>query len=293
MGGTYVLSSFVQTKPFYTGQNVAVLIPLNEMSVVEKLYYCYCISKNRYKYSAFGREANKTLGSLLVPAREEIAKEFLEMEIMDFSSLSDAITTGNIGINTSDWKEFRYDEIFEVVGGYYNKKPEHLTVGSIPFIGATRENNGITEMYSIDDISLYHKDGSTKYDDFNKKYFRGNCITVVNNGASTGYAFYREEAFTASHDVNILYLRNRELNPYIAMFLISIIEKEKYRWSYGRKWRPKRMVNSLIKLPIKKDDMGKVIKDRNKKHIPDWDYMEKYIECLSYSNVLQDIKTEK
>src|ERR1700748_2707931 len=32
LGGTYLLSSFIQPNPFYTAQNVKVLTPLNEMS---------------------------------------------------------------------------------------------------------------------------------------------------------------------------------------------------------------------------------------------------------------------
>ena len=55
-------------------------------------------------------------------------------------------------------------------------------------------------------------------------------------------------------------------------------EKEKYRWAYGRKWRPKRMPSSLIKLPIRKDD--------NEEIIPDWDFMESFIKTLPYSSCL-------
>jgi hypothetical protein len=67
LGGTYVLASFVQPMPFYTAQNVMVLIPKKEMSFEEKIFYCLCISKNRFRYSAFGREANRTLKDLEIP----------------------------------------------------------------------------------------------------------------------------------------------------------------------------------------------------------------------------------
>lgn len=286
LGGTYLLSAFVQTNKFYTAQNVAVLEPINEMPLNVKLFYCKCISLNRHKYSAFGREANKTLKDIMVPDIEDIPEEFLKMEIPDFSSLSKPINDDSIEINPSDWKEFKYDDLFIIKGGYYNKKPEKIKLGGIPFISATRENNGITGLFSIDDISLYHKDGSTKFDDFEKKYFEGNCITVVNNGASVGYAFYQKGPFTCSHDINILYLRNYQLNQYIAAFLMTVIEKERYRWSYGRKWRPKRMPDSIIKLPVLKDANGKYIKNEEKKHIPDWGYMENYVKTLSYSQVI-------
>lgn len=67
LGGTYVLSSFVQPADFYTAQNVAVLKPRLDLTLSEKLYYCCCIKQNRFRYSAFGREANRTLKNILVP----------------------------------------------------------------------------------------------------------------------------------------------------------------------------------------------------------------------------------
>lgn len=67
LGGS-ALSSFVQQNIFYTAQNVKVLLPKREMSLVEKLYYCMIIKANRYRYSAMGREANKTFKNILIPA---------------------------------------------------------------------------------------------------------------------------------------------------------------------------------------------------------------------------------
>ena len=66
LGGA-ALSSFVQPHRFYTAQNIDVLDPLTEMTLDEKLYYCLCIEANRFKYSTFGREANRTLRDILVP----------------------------------------------------------------------------------------------------------------------------------------------------------------------------------------------------------------------------------
>lgn len=66
LGGS-ALSSFVQPRPFYTAQNIDVLTPLVEMSLDVKMYYCLCIEANRFRYSTYGREANRTLKCLLLP----------------------------------------------------------------------------------------------------------------------------------------------------------------------------------------------------------------------------------
>lgn len=56
LGGS-ALSSFVQTRVFYTAQNIDVLQPLTEMTLDVKLYYCLCIEANRFRYSTFGRRS--------------------------------------------------------------------------------------------------------------------------------------------------------------------------------------------------------------------------------------------
>lgn len=71
LGGS-ALASFVQARPFYTAQNIDVLVPRAPMSLEEKLYYCLCIEANRFRYVPFGREANRTLRTLRVPARASV-----------------------------------------------------------------------------------------------------------------------------------------------------------------------------------------------------------------------------
>ena len=70
LGGT-PLKSIVQGSPFYTSKNVAVLLPIEKMTFAENVYVCLCIWHNRFRYSAFGREANRTLGDLLIPSKDE------------------------------------------------------------------------------------------------------------------------------------------------------------------------------------------------------------------------------
>ncbi len=120
-------------------------------------------------------------------------------------------------------------------------------------------------MHTLEEIEAASKTGDNPNQDISEKIFAGNCITVSNNG-SIGFAFYQEKEFTCSHDVNPLYLKGHALNKHIAMFLCTLIELEQYRWAYGRKWRPKRMPSSLIKLPICKN--GK----------PDWNWIENYMQ---------------
>lgn len=274
MGGSYLLASFVQPSPFYTAQNIKVLSPKAKMNLTTKLFYCAVIQHNRFRYHSHSREANSTFDNILVPDLTEVPTWVSEYKILNISN--EKINTKEVLFNVRKWCWFRYDEIFDIRKGFYNKKPENHSGNGIPFIGAIDNNNGVSEYYDTQDIEEASKTGDDNNAPLSDKIFEGNCITVSNNG-SVGYAFYQAKPFTCTHDVNPLYLHpqwNQELNPFIAMFLCSLIEKEQYRWTYGRKWRPKRMPSSLIKLPV--DSNG----------YPDWHYMEDYIKSLPYSKNL-------
>lgn len=70
-GGGSVLETFVQPEPFYSGRDLYYLAPRDDMSIEEKLYYCMCIRANKYRYN-YGRQANRTLRDLRIPAPSEI-----------------------------------------------------------------------------------------------------------------------------------------------------------------------------------------------------------------------------
>lgn len=149
------------------------------------------------------------------------------------------------------WKPFRLGSIFDLKKGKRLTKA-NMTVGNTPFIGAIESNNGVSNL--IGQAAL-HSEGT---------------ITVNYNG-SVAEAFYQPEAFCASDDVNVLY-PSFKMTPAIGIFIATLIRREKYRFSYGRKWHLERMRDSEIFLPV--DASGK----------PDFIFMQKYVESLPFSN---------
>lgn len=254
VGGS-VMESFVQTKPFYTGYHVLVLKPKVKLSLNELIYYCMCLKRNKYKYS-YGRQANKTLKDIELPNKIPIwVKKF---NVSKFTNIENPLLKGQLSLTKRIWRWFFYSEVFDIERGHYNKRPEKE--GEVNFISASIFNNGVTDRLDLNHI---------------EKMYDGNCITVVNNGHA-GEAFYQKEKFTCSHDINIIHPKGKEINVYLAMFLITIIRKEMHRFNYGRKWRFERMRKTKIKLPI------------DKKGQPDWEFMENYIKSLSYSRTLEN-----
>ncbi len=166
-------------------------------------------------------------------------------------------------LSEKEWKQFGFAEVFDIKKGFYNKKPEDDGTGTIPFLGATDSNNGVTRFLTLEEIKHGTKTGDLHNSPLEKKLFPGHAIAVTNNG-SVGHAFYQATKFTCSHDINPLYLRDHEMSREEADFLIKAIEEQGILFQYARKWRPIRMVKSKIMLPI--DDKGD----------PDYAYMTLY-----------------
>ena len=189
-------------------------------------------------------------------------------------------------IDTRDWEFFDFPKVFRMENGFYNKKPESNGEGTIPFIGATDKNNGVTDYFTIEEIESTSKTGDEPNQELDVKLFAPHALCVTNNG-SVGYAYYQDKPFTCSHDVNPLYRIDGDFNEFTALFVATVIMHDRYRWGYGRKWRPKRMKYSRLKLPIQKETNGEPILDVSKRYsdsgfIPDWDFMENFIKSLKY-----------
>jgi len=246
-GGGSVLETFVQTKPYYSGRDLYVLTPKSDMTLAEKLYYCMCIKANAYRYS-YGRQANKTLKDIELP--DTIPQWVHNVKI---NPITTTLSNSEVPpFEVEKWGEFSLGELFKFYKGKRLTK-EDMAEGTINFIGAISENNGVRQFIDVEPM------------------FLPNCITVNYNG-SVGEAFYQFEPFWASDDVNVLYADGWELNKHIAMFIITTIKANRYKFSYGRKWTLEKMKESVIKLPMTLDGF------------PDWAYMERYIKSLPYSD---------
>jgi len=256
LGGSKLLSSFVQVMPFYTAQNVAVLRPKQQMTFGQKLYVCLAIRHNRFRYSAFGREANRTLRTLCIPDITEVPGwvEEYSQQTVDHLALPFCIHSIEPTLQVSNWVAFELQNLFDIHKGQRLTKANMLP-GSTPYIGASDTSNGVTAYIGQAPIH------------------EGGTISVSYNG-SVAEAFYQPEPFWATDDVNVLYPKGFMLTPEIALFFCTVIRLEKYRFNYGRKWHLERMRDSTIKLPVTQSGH------------PDWAFMRNYIQSLPYSSQL-------
>lgn len=148
-------------------------------------------------------------------------------------------------LDETKWKEYYIDDIFTVRAGKRLTKAD-MDCGSIPFIGATDSNNGITGWIATPNSS-----------------FDRNVLGVNYNG-SVVENFYHAYGCVFSDDVKRLHLKNHRDNKYILLFLKTAILQQKSKYTYGYKFNGQRMERQKILLPIR--EQGE----------PDYDYMEQY-----------------
>lgn len=250
LGGSRLLSSYVQQMPFYTAQNVAVLRPRDpKMTLNERLYYAMCIRANAFRYSAFGREANRTLGSLVMP--DAVPDWVATTKIPTRNGLSRAVAPLVALTDSEKWPLFALEELFMVKKGRRVTKAQRVP-GLTRFIGASEKNNGITDMCDLDPI------------------FEAHCLTVPYNGNSVGVAYYQDKPFFASDDVQVLVPKS-DVTRWSLLFVAALIRFERSRFSYGYKWNMARMRRTEIRLPA--TNTGE----------PDWSYMESVMRGLPFS----------
>ena len=109
-------------------------------------------------------------------------------------------------------------------------------------------------------------------------------MIICDGQGSVGYSNYMRDDFIGSTTTSIGY--DEEINQIRAMFIVTCLDLDRYKYSYGRKYRSS-MNSAIIKLPVQRNPDGIIIKDKSKKYsnegyIPDWQFMEDYIKSLHH-----------
>jgi len=233
-----------------------------ELDIILFLFLKPIIESMKKKYG-FAREmSNNRLKKekILLPAKDNLPdwkfmKNYIKDKAKDVAYNDPVIYPNNIiSLNSVKWQEFKISDLFYVVG---TKTTPKLTLneygyGNHPYITTRATNNGIDGFY-----------------DFQTE--KGNVLTI--DSATIGHITYQESDFSASDHVEKL-IPKFKMNEYIALFLKTILNKEQYRYNYGRKFNQNRIKATVINLPI------------TSKYLPNWQFMEDYIKSLPYSKSL-------
>ena len=147
-------------------------------------------------------------------------------------------------------KRFAIAELFPILMNGRGNNNILSEGNDCPYVGAKKSDNGVMRYcaYNPDLVQ------------------QGNCILFICNGAgSVGYTLYMDRPFISTSDVVAGYAPF--LNREIAMYLITLLDLERPKYSYGRKWK-RYLRTTTIPLPI--DSNGN----------PNWDYIQSFISTL-------------
>lgn len=163
-----------------------------------------------------------------------------------------------LSLNDRKWKEFFIKEIFitEInnrnqlqvpTGALVDKK--YLSIGKEPRITVTSQNNGIYDFYTSQ-----HKNYRVQ----------NNFISV----SFLGTIFYHPYQASLDMKVHCLKLKDRELDKYLSLFLITEIKKSIEDSSYGNQLSSTDLPRKKIMLPV--DETGN----------PDYLFMSNYAKQI-------------
>jgi RNase P protein component len=253
-GGGSVMASFLQTRPYYSGRDLFYLKPRIQLTTMQLLLYCTLLKGNRYRFN-YGRQANKTLGSLLVPPPDALKMIAIKLPLKPSKTPA---CCNQISLSDRDWKEFAITDLFTVRKGERLTK-EDREIGNTPLITATGLQNGIATFIDKDTF-------------MNKKHVFQDTLTLD----MFFHAFYQKGEYFADDNVHSLFPKNNRLSDCAALFLATVLNTNQYKYAYGRQVRMKRLCKEKVKLPANEDGS------------PDWQFMENYIKSLPYSSNLSD-----
>ena len=164
-----------------------------------------------------------------------------------------------MNLNVESWKEFRLGDLFSEMYKAEAHVKSELECYDVPsdntirFISRTEMNNGCDCYVLNNDLSGIEKE---------------NAIAI---GDTTATFFYQGKDFACGD--HMIICRADWINLYTALFIISMLKQEKYKYSYGRAFKMELVSNTMLKLPATADNT------------PDWGYMERYIKSLNHKPI--------
>lgn len=254
----YMDVDFIGTTDIVAGYN-------EKLNMYNGLFIATILCQERPKYS-FGRKWKTHLRNTVVKLPKTECGEpdwsFMEQYIKSLNHKPLSTTnlrvyeSHTLGIET--WKKFCLGDLFsEMYKAEAHVKGE-LECYDVPsdntirFISRTEMNNGCDCYVLGNGLSGIEK---------------GNAISI---GDTTATCFYQGEDFVCGDHMVIC--RADWINLHTALFIISMLKQEKYKYSYGRAFKMELISNTMLKLPATADNT------------PDWAFMENYIKSLPYGD---------
>lgn len=223
----------VQTFNSCVNDDCLVLEPKQSLPIDYLFYIAARVRIERWRYS-YGRKITPyRIGKLEVEDMEEYIPHVV------YKKLQKALipekrnrTNGNARIERV--KSFRLEQIFDIKSGDFHSV-EELSPGKVPLISCQDTDNGIVGFYDIPNEKTYI-----------------NIITVAYDGQPLSVKFHNYR-FAAYDNVGVC-VPKFGLKPTTLFLITLMLNRERWRYSYGRKCYKAKLQNLQIELPATAND---------------------------------------
>ncbi len=277
--GCIVPNSFIKVKKNVVNKEYDILdyilLDSKDFTILEKEYEVNCyfliISKPQKKYKVVSEIVieeftpptempididfkNKLKDSVVFDIKRNIEEYLKTGKYINHLKNFD-LTKQELSLDSVEWDEFIVEDLFIVEKGKQLTK-ETIISGEIPYITCANTNNGVGN-YVSNEMKLYR-----------------DALTIAESG-EPGVCFYHDYIFCAGGNTNVLKLKSGELNKFLGVFLATVFEKLKPKYSYGKTLGQTRLKVEKIHLPVKNSE-------------PDYEFMERYIKSLNFSECIKN-----
>ena len=254
--GQDTATMFYQEKPYFTGDKIKILKPKMERFGKDNAQFFLATMRRSFSNFGWGTSSfsievieNQNI-TLPTTANNEIDFDFMESFIRELeeervrelqsylavTGLSDYTLTLSEqdalkGFETLEWREFRYDEIFNHIEQGRRLKKDDQKAGNIPFVMSGVTNTGVVNYISNPVAS-----------------FPANSLTVD----IFGNTFYRSFAYGLGDDTGAYWSDEKEYSKEEMLFFTAAIGKSLAgKYSYGHKLRSSQSLGFKMLLPVR------------------------------------------
>lgn len=219
--------AYVSSFEFVANSNVSVLIPKITMSIIEKLYYAECITRNRWRFSYGRKPKGKRLAGIELPDRMPAA--FASVDLAKYTAISDELdklfdrpNKKSIQAVTAEPRLTPIEDLFDIRYGvnmelYKFDECKSTDRHAIPFVSRSERNNGIAAF--VEKRIGYEPNPA-------------HTLSVA-GGGSVLATFYQDKPYYSGRDLYYL-TPKRAMSSVEMLYYSMVIKANRYRYSYGR-----------------------------------------------------------
>lgn len=229
--------AFVQLFDCSVDDNCLVLIPKKKLTIEQLFQITFQIRLNKWRYK-YGRQITP-----LKISKQEIILENLKV---NFDKMVKELTPKEKP--KQKIQENKNIQIMKVKDLCEIKKKTAIPQnamnlnGNVPYVTTSSMNNGVSQFAD------------------EEPNFEGKCLSVAMNG-SVGEVFFQIDDFITSGDNAVLTIKEG-YNPYLLLFIGTLIRNHQWRYNYYRKMSLDKLKNLELPIPMKngKVDLGYIEK---------------------------------